>query len=53
MARELGWQPSVRFEDGLRRTIEWYLAHSEWVAHVRSGSYRDWIRQNYDERGGL
>ena len=50
IARELGWQPSIGFEDGLRRTVEWYLSHSEWVEHVRTGSYRDWIRQNYEER---
>jgi dTDP-glucose 4,6-dehydratase len=50
MARELGWRPSVQFEDGLRQTIEWYLNHAEWVEHVRSGAYCDWIRRNYDER---
>ncbi|HEY3707000.1 MAG TPA: dTDP-glucose 4,6-dehydratase [Terracidiphilus sp.] len=46
----LGWQPSVRFEDGLRSTVEWYLNHAPWVDRVRTGAYRDWIRQNYDER---
>ena len=50
IARELGWSPTVSFESGLRQTIEWYLAHPEWIEHVRSGAYREWIRQNYDER---
>jgi dTDP-glucose 4,6-dehydratase len=47
---ELGWQPQVRFEDGLRQTVAWYLEHSDWVENVRTGAYRDWIRRNYDER---
>ncbi len=51
IAAELGWQPQMRFEDGLRLTVAWYLEHSEWVEHVRTGAYRDWIRRNYDERG--
>jgi dTDP-glucose 4,6-dehydratase len=50
ISRELNWSPTVRFEQGLRETVEWYLAHTDWVDHVRSGSYRDWIRQNYEER---
>lgn len=50
IARELGWQPSVKFEQGLRNTVDWYLTHKEWVESVRSGSYLNWIKQNYEER---
>jgi dTDP-glucose 4,6-dehydratase len=50
IARDLGWQPSVKFEQGLRNTVEWYLNHSEWVENVRSGAYLTWIKQNYEER---
>ena len=50
IARDLGWHPSVKFEQGLRDTVEWYLSHSEWVENVRSGSYLNWIKQNYEER---
>ena len=45
--RELGWQPEVGFEAGLRRTIEWYLQNPEWVDQVSSGSYGEWIKKNY------
>ena len=48
--QELGWRPSVSFEEGLDRTVRWYLEHEEWVDHVRSGAYCDWIRKNYQER---
>ena len=50
IARELGWKPTVRFEEGLRKTVKWYLENSVWVEHVRTGAYREWIRQNYEER---
>jgi dTDP-glucose 4,6-dehydratase len=48
--RELGWRPAETFETGIRKTIQWYLDHPDWIAHVQSGSYRDWVAQNYAER---
>jgi dTDP-glucose 4,6-dehydratase len=45
--RELGWQPRETFAGGLRKTIQWYLDNPEWVEHVTSGSYRDWINLQY------
>jgi dTDP-glucose 4,6-dehydratase len=47
---ELGWRPTVSFEEGLDRTVRWYLEHSEWVQRVRTGAYREWITRNYGER---
>jgi dTDP-glucose 4,6-dehydratase len=51
--KELGWHPSISFEEGLRQTVEWYLANAGWVESVRTGAYRDWIRQNYRESVAL
>ena len=48
--RELGWSRSVSFEEGLARTVRWYLENAEWVEHVKSGSYRSWIEANYGRR---
>ena len=48
--RELGWEPAERFESGLKKTVEWYLANSDWVNNVRTGAYREWIAQNYAGR---
>jgi dTDP-glucose 4,6-dehydratase len=50
--RELGWKPQETFETGLRKTVEWYLANTAWVAGVLSGDYQHWIDQNYGERKG-
>src|ERR1700739_3268142 len=50
IAGELGWQPSVDFEHGLRNTVEWYLNHASWIENVRSGAYLTWIKQNYEAR---
>jgi dTDP-glucose 4,6-dehydratase len=47
IARELGWKPAETFETGLRRTVQWYLDHPEWVAQVQSGAYRDWVNLHY------
>ena len=48
--RELGWEPAERFETGLRKTVVWYLNNPKWIESVRSGAYKEWIRQNYHER---
>lgn len=48
--RELGWRPAETFDTGIRRTVEWYLAHADWVAQVQSGAYRDWVATNYASR---
>jgi dTDP-glucose 4,6-dehydratase len=47
--RELGWKPAETFESGIRKTVQWYLANPEWVAHVQSGAYRDWVQTQYAE----
>jgi dTDP-glucose 4,6-dehydratase len=47
---QLGWTPSVSFEDGLTRTVEWYLQHMDWIEHIRSGEYKKWIKKNYLKR---
>ncbi|MBF0762802.1 dTDP-glucose 4,6-dehydratase, partial [Dysgonomonas mossii] len=43
----LGWKPAETFETGIRKTVEWYLAHADWVGAVTSGAYRDWIDRQY------
>jgi dTDP-glucose 4,6-dehydratase len=45
--RELGWKPSLQFEEGLSRTIDWYLTHSEWLEHVTSGAYKGYYDKMY------
>ena len=46
--RELGWRPRETFETGIRKTVQWYLDHADWVAGVTSGEYRNWLRKHYD-----
>jgi len=49
--RELGWKQNVSFEEGLARTVDWYLANTEWIDSIRSGEYLRWIEKNYGKRG--
>jgi len=44
---ELGWTPAVNFEEGIRRTVQWYLDHPGWVANITSGEYRVWVERQY------
>ena len=46
--RELGWKPAETFESGIRKTVQWYLDHPEWVANVQSGAYRQWVQAQYE-----
>src|SRR5690554_2586569 len=45
--KELGWEPSVTFEQGLAKTIDWYLANGEWLKNVTSGSYQEYYERQY------
>jgi len=45
--KELGWAPSVTFEEGLAKTIDWYLENTEWLQHVTSGAYAHYYQQQY------
>jgi len=45
--RELGWTPQETFASGLRQTVQWYMDHAEWVLHVTSGAYRQWVDRQY------
>lgn len=50
MNKELGWKPSVTFEEGLSFTIDWYLTHQEWLTHVTSGAYQQYYQKQYAEK---
>jgi dTDP-glucose 4,6-dehydratase len=47
---ELGWEPSVTFEEGIRRTIDWYLRNPQWIASVLDGSYQEYYEKMYGGR---
>ncbi|MBK9538370.1 MAG: dTDP-glucose 4,6-dehydratase [Flavobacteriales bacterium] len=48
--RELGWRPSITFEEGLERTVDWYLANQAWLEHVTSGDYQRYYTAHYADR---
>lgn len=50
ISKELGWKPSVTFEEGLEKTVDWYLEHEEWISHVTSGSYQAYYEKQYEKR---
>ncbi|MCQ2592666.1 MAG: dTDP-glucose 4,6-dehydratase [Treponema sp.] len=47
---QLGWERKMTFEQGLLATIKWYLNHEEWMNHILSGEYKEWVNKNYDKR---
>lgn len=50
ISHELNWKPQETFESGIRKTVQWYLANQQWVENIKSGSYKNWIEQNYGDR---
>jgi len=50
IASELGWKPLETFETGIKKTVQWYLAHQDWVDNVQSGDYLKWVETNYSQR---
>ena len=50
LTNELGWKPSVTFEEGLEKTVDWYLQNEEWTKHVTSGDYQQYYDQQYLKR---
>jgi dTDP-glucose 4,6-dehydratase len=47
---ELGWEPSLTFEEGLPKTVDWYLNNEAWLNNVTSGAYQNYFKQQYQER---
>ena len=50
LEKELGWKPSILFEEGLSKTVDWYLENQDWVEKVTSGSYQEYYDQMYLNR---
>ncbi|MBI4930749.1 MAG: dTDP-glucose 4,6-dehydratase [Bacteroidetes bacterium] len=50
LQKELGWKPSLQFEEGLEKTVDWYLANAEWLKNVTSGDYQKYYEQQYVKR---
>ena len=49
LERELGWKPAESFETGIRKTVQWYLGHRNWVQNVTSGAYKQWLGIHYGD----
>lgn len=50
LQNELGWKPSLQFEEGLEKTVDWYLANQEWLDNVTSGGYQSYYEKQYQKR---
>jgi dTDP-glucose 4,6-dehydratase len=50
LQKELGWKPSLQFEEGLEKTVDWYLNNQQWVNEVTSGEYKNYYEKQYDLR---
>jgi dTDP-glucose 4,6-dehydratase len=50
LQRELGWKPSLQFDEGLEKTVDWYLANEEWMNNITSGDYQKYYENQYVKR---
>ena len=50
LQKELGWEPSLQFEEGIEKTVRWYLDNQAWLDNVTSGKYQDYYHDMYDKR---
>ena len=50
LQRELGWEPSLQFEEGIEKTVRWYLDNQEWMDNITSGEYEKYYEQMYEGR---
>lgn len=48
LATDLGWQPSIQFAEGLRKTVDWYLDHQDWIQKVITGDYKTYYEEHYN-----
>ena len=46
---ELGWEPSLQFEEGIEKTIKWYLDNKKWIDRVTSGDYQEYYKKTYNK----
>lgn len=47
--QELNWKPSVSFMQGMEKTVDWYLEHTQWINEIKNGSYKEWVQVQYGE----
>ena len=50
LKNDLGWEPSINFEQGLEKTVEWYLSNEKWLNNVTSGTYQNYYEKQYHQR---
>ena len=50
LQRELGWEPSLQFEEGIEKTVKWYLENQEWLDNITSGAYERYYEEQYTDR---
>jgi dTDP-glucose 4,6-dehydratase len=50
LKEELGWQPSLQFEEGIEKTVAWYLDNKEWLENITSGDYKEYYEKNYNNK---